>query len=1058
MEQYRLEGKRFYVKDFDKKPPFTSFLPGLAGVHGVPLWTFYSNRGQGITSFGIHSKEHNIMEFEPANISYENTALKGFRTLVRVNGTYFEPFVSYATSGVQRNMVIQQNSFTVEEINENFGLKTTVDYYIMPHEDYGALVREVTFENISDKDMQLEAIDGMSRIIPYGIDYTDFSTMANLLRSWSDVQNIEAGIPIFAARASTENTSKVTLTKGGYFYLSFDENGIKPTVYDPLTVFSYDTALMMPRTFIDGGLQSVLDQKQYFVNKICCAMSPVKTNLKAGGKYALHTLIGYTDSAEYINQKAKEIMAEGYLSRKRAEADALTDELTADIATQTGDSLFDRYFGQCYLDNFLRGGYPFVFEKNGVKSVIHLFSRKHGDPERDYNSFATAGEFYSQGNGHYRDVCQNRRNDTLFHPEVGDFNIVNFFSLLCPDGYNPLDVCGSTFTVRPENQDKLNELIKNCATKGADTLKELCKGNFTPGGIINGIYRSDVKLNVNDDDFLADLLSLSQQNLEAVSDDGFWSDHWDYNLDLIEAYLKVFPDRLEDMLFNNRTYRYFDHGYFVLPRSEKYMLNGDKVRQYGMRVKDEGKLRFGYKDGKTNWTKTADGKIYETDLAEKLISLIVNKFALLDPMGMGIEMEAGKPGWCDAMNGLPGLFGSSVAETQELARLITFMIDVCEQFGDRTVTVPKELYVFAEKLAKALQNKELSDFEYWDVTSTAREAYREDVRYTFSGEFAAVTLSDFGALCEKMLCKVNDGVEKAVELCNGLCPTYFAYTAVDYQVVTDENGNPVPSHYDASMPKVKVNRFEPMFIPAFLEGPAKYLRVTKDHAKAKGIYDSIRNSNIFDKKLKMYKVSESLEPMSMEAGRIRVFTPGWFENEAVFTHMEYKYLLAMLESGLYDEFFSDLKNVFNPFMDPAVYGRSILECSSYIVTSCNPDESLHGRGFVSRLSGSTTEVLSMWAMMFLGEKPFICNEKGELCMHIKPILPGWLFDENGEITFALLSRSTVTLHNPEKRNTYNDATVKYMVVDGERIEGDVLCGDKVYDIRNGKPCKIDLYF
>jgi len=37
---------------------------------------------------------------------------------------------------------------------------------------------------------------------------------------------------------------------------------------------------------------------------------------------------------------------------------------------------------------------------------------------------------------------------------------------------------------------------------------------------------------------------------------------------------------------------------------------------------------------------------------------------------MGIEMEAGKPGWYDALNGLPGLFGSSVGETAELIRLI----------------------------------------------------------------------------------------------------------------------------------------------------------------------------------------------------------------------------------------------------------------------------------------------------------------------------------------------------------------------------------------------------
>ena len=41
--------------------------------------------------------------------------------------------------------------------------------------------------------------------------------------------------------------------------------------------------------------------------------------------------------------------------------------------------------------------------------------------------------------------------------------------------------------------------------------------------------------------------------------------------------------------------------------------------------------------------------------------LAVLKFSTLDPYGMGVEMEGGKPGWNDAMNGLPGILGSSMA-------------------------------------------------------------------------------------------------------------------------------------------------------------------------------------------------------------------------------------------------------------------------------------------------------------------------------------------------------------------------------------------------------------
>ncbi len=34
----------------------------------------------------------------------------------------------------------------------------------------------------------------------------------------------------------------------------------------------------------------------------------------------------------------------------------------------------------------------------------------------------------------------------------------------------------------------------------------------------------------------------------------------------------------------------------------------------------------------------------------------------LDPESKGLMYEGGKPGWNDAMNGLPGLFGSGVSE------------------------------------------------------------------------------------------------------------------------------------------------------------------------------------------------------------------------------------------------------------------------------------------------------------------------------------------------------------------------------------------------------------
>ena len=61
------ETSRFVLANYQQQRPFSSFLPGIAGPLGIPLWVFYVNRGQAIASFGIESKDSPIMEFQPAN-------------------------------------------------------------------------------------------------------------------------------------------------------------------------------------------------------------------------------------------------------------------------------------------------------------------------------------------------------------------------------------------------------------------------------------------------------------------------------------------------------------------------------------------------------------------------------------------------------------------------------------------------------------------------------------------------------------------------------------------------------------------------------------------------------------------------------------------------------------------------------------------------------------------------------------------------------------------------------------------------------------------------------
>jgi len=66
-----------------------------------------------------------------------------------------------------------------------------------------------------------------------------------------------------------------------------------------------------------------------------------------------------------------------------------------------------------------------------------------------------------------------------------------------------------------------------------------------------------------------------------------------------------------------------------------------------------------------------------------------------------------------------------------------------------------------------------------------------------------------------------------------------------------------------------------------------------------------------------------------------------------------------------------MKNCLVPFMKPEVYKRSIFENVSFIVSSANPDENLHGAGFSARLSGSTAEFYKMLILITLGKKSLL---------------------------------------------------------------------------------------
>ncbi|MDC7278105.1 hypothetical protein NXH64_01185 [Butyrivibrio fibrisolvens] len=1008
------------IKDYGRKSAFASFLPGIAGVKGTPIWCYYVNRGQAVVSFGVRDKDNGIMEFYPAHTAYQTVNKTGFRTFIKTEKDFYEPF---AKASEENNMTIYMNGLTIEDRNKDLGLKVKVSYTTLPGEPIGALMRVVEITNEGNEAQNLQVLDGMPALVPFGVGQESLKMMAQTTKAWMQVEDVDTKCPYYRVRVSMEDSAEVQKIDGGNFAFACFEDGEKLSVIvDPNVVFSYDLSLDSPEGFKAASLNDLFGQHQNTSNELPCAFFGASKTLQSNESLTIYEMIGQVRNKNVLNGFLGNKINGNYFEIKFQEALALTEKLTEVVGTKTVNKSFDDYCRYTYMDNVLRGGLPISLTDN---HTFYVYSRKHGDLERDYNYFSMTPEFYSQGNGNFRDVNQNRRCDTFFSPQVEAANIKMFYSLLQLDGYNPLKIEQMRYQVA---EDSLGDIKINQP--------------FTPGELVAAI--TDVKGVMDNEGWklFEEIMKAAEETVNADFGEGYWSDHWTYNLDLVEDYLEIYPDQKKQLLFDTRV-KAFDAAVKVKPRYLRYVNTKNGIRQYNyLEERAEALKEAGFAADKA-------GNEVEMSLMAKMILLSAVKFATLDPEGLGVEMEGGKPGWYDALNGLPGMFGSSMNETYELARMVKFVIANLKD-NDRDITFPQEVAEFIQELSQ-IESAGGDSFLRWNKRNNLKEEYRNKVYEKLSGAKKAVSADMLISYLESFEKCLDEGIERALELGDGIPMAYFSYQMDDF----DETDNGIfPKHFTIQK------------IPYFLEGPVRYLKLKDSLDNKKKIYTKIKSSDLYDKKLSMYKVNASLQDASFELGRCRAFTPGWLENESIWLHMEYKYLLELLRSGLYQEFFNDFKDAAIPFLAKETYGRSTLENSSFIASSKNPNQAIHGKGFVARLSGSTIEFISMWKLMFFGSHLFTANESGELCFSPTPAIPEYLLfettDKKYRVETTMLGHTKVVYEADIKQDfipgnyEITEITVEYSDGTVEEFKDSIISGEAAVKIRDRQAKNINI--
>ncbi|MFA5339035.1 MAG: hypothetical protein WC317_02665 [Candidatus Omnitrophota bacterium] len=1045
---YRIgNDNEFIIENYNYSKAFSSFLPGIAGVDGIPMWVFYVNRNQAVCSLGIESKDRAMMEFLPANFAYQLVGTQGFRTFIKIIGkngfTLYEPFRVYEKEEgyiPSQVMAITPYSVTLREVHEKLGMSVEVRYCNVVQEPFPGLIRQVEIKNISGRAVKIELLDGMPQVIPFGMDDSSLKKMKYLVKSFSYAENLGEKIPYFHIRTTHEDGPEVAMVKRGHYYACVRVEGGKAELKRPLIdasqIFGIRKDMILPSRF-NVRSKFIYDTKGELTSgEFSSAMCHEDAALKPSETLTLYCVCGTLDSVGGTKEVARALtadFAETQLKKNRT----VIESIMGSSLVISEDEKFDRYSAQNFLDNVLRGGFPLTVTKDRSK-VFYVYSRKHGDLERDYNQFYTSPTLYSQGDSNYRDVNQNRRNDTFFNPDVGMSNIINFINFIQMDGFNPQGVDGVTFIYKGDKK-----LLISLFGSGAEKMEEFFRKPFAPGDIFKFAGSNSIKAAVSNGEMLSKILERSDAGQNSRHIDGFWSDHWSYNMDLIDSFLAVYPDRRKELFSGRRDFTFHDSPYVVLPRQDKYVLWDGKPVQLGAVKVDEEKRKMiaGRRSEKTLVRKVnGKGDVYRTDLITKLLIIAVNKINSIGPDGCGIEMETDKPNWCDALNGLPGLFGSSSNETFELKRLITM---ISKNLGGKALELPEEAVEAIRDSKDALNGYlggRLDDLGIWDKLTAIKENFRRKTRCGIIGRLIPVPADEISGYLALAAKRVQAAINKSFDEKTGLYSGYFINVPAEYEqiTVTDSAGREVPKANHKGLPCIRVMKFNSRTLPLFLEAQVHALKAEEDRSVAARLHYNLMKSGLVDKKLKMFSVNASLEKEPYEIGRTKTFNPGWLENQSIWLHMEYKYLLELLKAGLYKDYYANFKDVLVPFLRPEVYGRSIFENSSFIAGSVHPDKKVHGQGFYARLSGSTAEFVHMWLIMMTGGRPFSLDANGKLVFSLSPVLKGGMFlkkdrkaehyspegklqketVKKGTLKFMLLGSIPVTYINPRRKDIF----------------------------------------
>jgi hypothetical protein len=723
-----IDGEEFYeIRNYDSMQPFFMSL-----ASDSDHWMFISSTGG--LSAGRINPESALFPYYTDDKLQESAETTGSKSIFRIwaeGATYlWEPFTGryegvYKTErNIYKNTV--GNKLIFEEKNLDLGL--TFRYGWMNSDKYGWIKKSILENNLTTS-VEVELIDGLQNLLPYGVDrfmQNQFSTLLDGYKKSELVKDYSLGlfrlesIPVDKAEPS-EAMQVVTVWTSGLeknqFLLSSRQLGEFRKGNE--VIEEKESKGVKGAFFTNNVIKLAAKEKKvwYFVAEV--NQDSVKVN----------NLVAYLEkTGDKIGDLEKNIQ-EGTHSLKAIVADADGIQNSADklvVSRHFSNVLFNVMRGGIFSDGYaidktdflkhighfnkqLREDHREFFGKlpsnlnyslldrlisnEGSEDLYRLFleylpltfSRRHGDPSRPWNVFSinikdSVGNklLYYQGN--WRDIFQNWEALALSYPGYISGMIAKFVNASSADGYNPYRV--------------------------------------TRDGI-------DWEVPEPDNPF---------------SNIGYWGDHQIiYMLKLLEVSKKYFPGRLDSWLskdmfaYANIPYRIKSYNEIVNNPHDSIVFNFDlhhKIEETVAKMGADGKLLL-----------DKSGKVFRVNMTEKILAPLLSKLSNFIPEA-GIWMNTLRPEWNDANNALVG-YGVSMVTLYYMRRFIHFMIELFSASDISTLEITEEMADLFRKIDDAFKNHQskvkngFNDKErkmLVDQLGTAGSDFRNKIYKGFSGK------------------------------------------------------------------------------------------------------------------------------------------------------------------------------------------------------------------------------------------------------------------------------------------------------------------------------------